>query len=482
MSEARRVHRRCSEPVGATDELQPLPPLDDGADGEGPIEAPLDLRVFADDDAADADDSVAHDLDIGIRLPDLDAPAAEDLGETAVGGIDGLVALVPESDESSGDDRMGPHGADDGALLAELPALGEGTGEGTSEGLEGLVSDELPELDADRDGDANDEDLGAWGDAVSVVDDEPAPAAAIPWVWSLVSDVPAAALAATPDTLWIGGSAVRAVALADREPLPSVLAETATPWISIAPIDEGLLGADAVGRLYTLLRGGDPQPVDDWRAAFDLASDAPDALSVVGSDRGIVARTASGRLGRADRAGRDWQPIDVPLVRALAADAERGWIAVSGAPSPALHVSRDGVAWTIEPIGADPWTTEKNPLLGAAGRIVALGSRHHGVALRANARSDFERVAGTVGAVALALHDGAPPLLFVAVARETRGVTEILRVDVSTGSAERIVEVPSAAEDGSAVQALVFDSGTKRLWIAGDFGLAYATPPEDETR
>lgn len=163
------------------DDDLPLPPPLHGTLDEAPHEELHDegsadiehevAQVPEDFPAHALDDSEARDLDVGAELdhvlPDHLSPDEED-GATASAGVDigdSVVDLATDSlsDEGHLDDSTGIDGdADHDGIDHDGFDAGEDDGgaEGTSERIEDEVDpDQLPELDADDDGDVTDEEL-----------------------------------------------------------------------------------------------------------------------------------------------------------------------------------------------------------------------------------------------------------------------------------------------------------------------------------
>jgi hypothetical protein len=120
------------------------------------------------------------------------------------------------------------------------------------------------------------------------------------------------------------------------------------------------------------------------------------------------------------------------------------------------------------------------PLLAARGDIVALADGERGLAVSVDAGESFQLVTGAVNVTAVALgeQDG-KPVVFAALYRESRDVTEIVSVSPGTAEAKRIatlaVEAEEDAEETGRTTALLWQDG--KLWAAGGYGLVRLSPP-----
>lgn len=483
-----------------------LPPLDDAEDHEDEepgisIDSSALLTTF--DDEEGLDDELATDLDIGIEL---DAPP-EDTEETdseLVLDIATLLNLGDEEPQAGEPDETGPVDFDASAGIQAPPgeSLAGPAEDGTDEPFEDLVAGDLPELDADSEGDYDGEDA-AWLALPDSRDDEPPPWAEQHWNGDTQVRGILNALALAGGELVAGGDQL--VWWSADAASPATLEAGAHGVESLSLVGPGFDAVLLATRDHRLLRrfrsAREPQLVAGWGRVVgsghlgaprielcQCTSSAPDV---------VLARTSSGRLVRSDDGGETWAGVDV-RAKVIA-------IAPAGAP-PALLVedrtglsllrSADtGLSWSLQPLDEAGRRVAGGtaPLLGVSGPVVAIGDSARGLAVSTNSGAAFSHVDGCAGINALCVGElDGQVRVWAALYDEPNDHTHIVLVDPALATAERIAEIEAPgleeepALEHSRVAALRWDPVRRRLWAAGMGGLRSWTPPgngdSDDTR
>ncbi len=157
-----------------------LPPLDsdDEPGAEGPLGDEVETLVdLVDDAAVDLDDEEAADLDVGLELSEPEGDSDEPRAELV---LDIAELLSIDDDEPGADgDEAGPETFDPSAGITEPADDMSGDAELGVDDDESLVSDELPGLDADNEGDFEEP---SWAELDTVGDEDPPPNAGVAWV------------------------------------------------------------------------------------------------------------------------------------------------------------------------------------------------------------------------------------------------------------------------------------------------------------
>jgi hypothetical protein len=463
-----------------------LPPLDlDEPEHDGPAQE-IEHAIDVDERSAiDRDDEPAFDLDVGIELSDSGESSSEPGGDLVLD----IGELLERSDDDEAEDgdpgALGPEHFDVTSGLSDTPnePASSSAVEGTDEPLGDLVSEELPDLDADEEGvaDANLEpDMVTLG----MRHDEHEPALWAAERWSPV-DLPAVRGArvsdltvrdgrifAVGDALWmiaeggtratradLAGANVSTFVLLEREPL-ALLYATRDARLNLAEVGQnGIASCTQIG----VPREG----------SLELMTAA---------DRTALARNALGKLFRTHDAGRSWQPVDVgSRVLALARHGRPLVALAHGRARPCLLRSSDaGQSWqqVVLDEAAREVALGQSPLLGAAETLVALADARQGMVVSDDGGASFAPVARTFGATAIAVGTWeGRPRVWAALLGDLDGVTRLVMVDPQRAEAATIVELESQ-DDAEAfrVDALAWDAWNGRVWAGGAFGLLSFEP------
>ncbi len=449
------------------------------------------------DDEDGLDDEEAADLDIGIEL---DAPPedAGDTGSELVLDIATLLNLADEEPETGEADETGPVDFDASAGIQAPPgeSLAGPAEDGTDEPLEDLVSGDLPELDADSEGDYDGEDA-AWLELPDTRDDEPPPWAEehwqsdghIPGVLNAVALADGELVAGGDELLWWSAQA----------PSPERLAAGAPGIESLAlvgPGSDAVLLATSDHRLLRRFRSArEPQLVAGFGrvvGSSNLGAPRIELCQCSGSAPDVVlARTSTGRLVRSDDGGETWAGVDV-RARVIA-------ISPSGAPLALLVEDRTGLSllssadtglsWNLQPLDEAGRRVAGGtaPLLAVLGPVVCIGDSARGLAVSTDGGQSFLHVNGCAGVDALAVGDiDGQTRVWAALYDEPNDHTQLVLVDPALATAERIAEIEAPALDEdpaherARVAAIAWDPGRRRLWAAGMGGLRSWAPPDSE--
>jgi hypothetical protein len=422
-----------------------------GDDAESPDDAEhsdtfeVDIQVLTDPGSNEA----ATDLDIGDaglvdRLPDVTDGSDDEPVDAAAHELDELVQAPLESDDPSSHAELG----DDG--LEALPDLTveDGDGEAGPEAerafLPSAPEGVIPE------GSPYEPEWLLLGSSCS----------------ALASD--GADVLAAAEHLMRFGHERRSDAL---PPGTKVTSLAVADGVLVLSTTRGLTTAAPGGALATL---DAPDPTRSGGA--ELVE-----LAAVSGRHALWARLRNGDLWR--RRDDAWELHQTGgAVPALSASgAELALLVVSRRP--ALQLSSDGGRSFRERLLAEPAQTVAlggAPLLAARGDIVALADGERGLAVSVDAGESFQLVTGAVNVTAVALgeQDG-KPVVFAALYRESRDVTEIVSVSPGTAEAKRIatlaVEAEEDAEETGRTTALLWQDG--KLWAAGGYGLVRLSPP-----
>jgi len=407
----------------ALDELPPLDadedPADDGDDGEG-------IETDGSDSLDDAEsDDVPMDAletqgDEGGWLDDAEDADDLEIEDDELTAFEGV-------NEAGGDfDDLGVGEEDFGLAAGEQQRHMDGGEEGPSEPDEELRDQDLPELDADEEGEVDD-------------------AALVESTFSPPADtsIPRAARA------WAGAGApldvgpARGVAVVGRGAIVAA---------------NGLVRVDLEGACEPL--AGPGERVDRLAAGFGLVAAVTEsgALALSRDDGAsfVVARAGDGESAARDVAvsrGALWL-LRRDGVLETSTHAAGDWTRVAAAPG--------AIALAVE-AGEAVATLDDNGVV----------TRHVG-----GANGGVATVTASPGSTTLALLGDA---LLVAIYRELEDATWIVRVGAG-GERAVVAEVGAplgAAPDeseGGAVRALAVDHGHGVVWVAGEFGLLALEP------
>jgi hypothetical protein len=458
------------------DELDELPPLDgDSRDAPEPEPAFEDLPDDAEGDAS-LDDSTGEDAapdagDLDLDRADAgwleeppDAPDL-DLGDIAMIDFgDGSAAAEDEPDEAPEAD--GDLGLTHGPERGDLDAGDEGPLDEDEE----LREADLPALDADEEGELDDEALVDAGFAA----DEPLglPWAAEPWlrVGAPVAVTAASAVACTLRGAIVAGRAEGGAAELSRLDLEGTCLGLAATGIDAAAVRALAVGGDVV---CAVVEDGGAFVSRDAGATFAPVAEAVAAADTVVAPGVVWVRTRAGALlavaGPAAAAQRCATPGPV-----LA-------IAVDGAGVAAL-VGDDGDVPAGLLRGSAPTALRREALAGpeaASPALLAARSDHVAYAAR---RGGVVRRLGGGAASEVAWEGRVTALVFVddagtlVAATYSAGddTTALVRVD-GMGQASVVARVGPASGDAEAdgrVRGMAFDEAHGVVWVAGGFGVA----------
>jgi hypothetical protein len=462
------------------DELDELPPLDgDGRDAPEPEATSEDLPEDADTEAS-LDDSTGEDaapdttdLDLGQADGQADGgwleepPDAPDLDLGDVAMIDfgeGTAAAEEDSDEASEGD--GDLGLADGPERGDLDAGDEGPLDEDEE----LRESDLPALDADEEGELDDEALVDAGFAA----DEPLglPWAAEPWsrVGAPVALTAATAIACTLRGAIVSGRAESGVAELSRLDLEGTCQGIPGAGIDAAAV-RGLAVAGDVVAAVVEDRGAFVSR--DGGATFGPIAEALAVVEAVVTPSRVWLRTRPGGLFAVDgEAGVAQRCATTGAVAATAGDGE-GFAALvvddAGAPVGLLRGRAPGALRREAFAGPE---AAAPALVAVRGDHVAYAARRGGVVHRMGAGSARE-VSWEGRVTALVIVDDAGTLV-AATYSAGDDTTALVRVD-QAGQASVVARVGPASGDAEAdgrVRAMAFDEAHGVVWVAGGFGVA----------
>lgn len=455
-----------------------LPPFDDEDDED---ESQLDvgdlLRTLDDDDADPFDDSTAADLETGldIGLSDEGDRVGDEAAEEGV-DVGGLEDDLVVQDEIGGglDDRLEPS-LDEDEDLESFDREGsddDGGAEGTLSSGEDEVSEaDLPELDADEEGDHEAEDVVA---EMTFAADTSLP----PWDAQRFAVVEGAGAAVPCSALAIGHGKVAAagevVLLVEEEAAVRCRFEAGARAVAIA--DDGSLVAAARGELWISRDNGKTvSPLGGFRGNTS-------AISLVGA-AGRVWILSDGALSWISTAGG-------PATLVRGSDVAR----IAGAGAALVALSRSSRGPVLERLGMDDGGAEELHLDAAAtalaadervvlaaaagGRLLALASLE-AVSVSRDGGRTFRSFA-LPGAVALAFagdQSDAPLLALLVPPLEDEAFVALLPAE---GSPSLVAEfagggsLEDEAGDGTAsigASAIGWDASRECLWIVCRAGL-----------
>lgn len=439
-----------------------LPILDKADDSEEVDVGSFDLSIGEEEDEVPEHEALQDTFEVDIQLL-TDSGSNEAATDLDV-GVEDLLGSLPESPAERDDDLLPPATGDELDNHLEAPLDSDEPSTDTELGDDGLET--LPELARDE-GDEGPEVEGALLSAAPEGALAKGPSYAAEWLllgtpcsalWSSADLV----LAAAEHLMRFGrerrsdelprGALVTSLALADESRV--VMATT-----------RGLLEQSADGTFAT-----SPLPEVARNSHADVVelAAAPAALA-------LWARLSNGALVR--RRGNEWERHETGGdVRSLRGQGQELSLLVI-ARRPTLQLSADAGSSFRELILPEP---AASVALGAAptavtrGALVAVADTERGLCVSSDGGETFRWVTGAVNVTALCLgeHAGAP-VIFAALHREARDVSELILVDPVSARAASIAELSAEPDEDSEeigrTTALVFENGY--LWAAGGFGL-----------
>jgi hypothetical protein len=215
-----------------------------------------------------------------------------------------------------------------------------------------------------------------------------------------------------------------------------------------------------------------PEPPDAWRGSGASVTE----IAATPGPHDLWARLSNGTLLR--RRGGTWERHETGgSVSSLTGRAERLALLVI-AQRPTLQLSSDAGSSFRELLLPEPAlgvALGNSPLAVAQDGVLALADPERGLCVSGDAGETFHMVTGGVNvtAVTIGMHAD-KPVVFAALHREGRDVTELILVDPQDGSACSIAELSGDTdedtEETGRTSALIYADGY--LWAAGGYGLA----------
>ncbi len=417
--------------------------LDDGDDALDTFQ--VDIQQLADEGGNEP----ATDLDVGVNNlldapPDAPAGRENDSLPPASGELDWQLDAPLEADEPSSDAELG----DDG--LEALPELA----------TEDPAADTGPELER------------------ALLPG--APEGAIPQgprfeaEWLLLGAASSAlgadadGVVACAEQLMRFGSERRSI------PLPGGVLVS-----SLALLGSGSIMLATARGLLELSSSGTwsyPEPLDAWRGSGASVTE----LAATPGPHDLWARLSNGALLR--RRGGAWERHETGgSVSSLSGAAQRLALLVI-AERPTLQLSSDAGSSFRElllPELAASVALGNSATAIARDRVLAIADGERGLCVSGDGGESFHMVTGgvNVSAIAIGEHAG-EDVVFAALHREGRDVTELILVNPKNGAACSIAELTGEAdaesEETGRTSALIFANGY--LWAAGGYGLAKLRP------
>ena len=443
-----------------------LPDLDKSEDAEDVDVGSFELDLGGDLDLDDGDDALdAFQVDIEQLTDEGGNEPAADLDI----GVNNLLDVLPDAPAGREQDSLPPPSAEldwqlDAPLEADEPSSDVELGD---DGLE-----TLPELAAeDAEGESGPElERGLLPGA---------PEGAIPRgpsfeaEWLLLG-APSSALAADTDVVACGEQLMRFGPERRSVPLPG-----GTLVTSVALLTTGSAMLVTPRGLLELSASGDwssPEPPEALRGTGASVSQ----LAATPGTYELWARFSSGALLR--RRSGAWERHETGgSVRSLTGSVGRLALLVI-AERPTLQLSSDAGNSFHELLLAEPAATVAlgNAVTAVAqDRVLAISDPERGLCVSGDAGESFRMVTGGVNVSAIAIGEHAGErVVFAALHREGRDVSELILVDPQTGAASSIAELSGEAdedaEETGRTSALIYADGY--LWAAGGYGLAKLRP------
>ncbi len=498
-------------PIADDDEvLSELPPLEDGTDGDAPVEDEIEYDHLDDDDPLD--DEGATLGEDGLEIDDVPDDDGDDGTEADREPDDGSDIDEVAAEGGLGADLEEP-GVGDEAFEIDDDVGGESPEdrgeEGPSEADEELRAEDLPELDADDDGEIDDSTLfepGAFvevprGESYAWADDAWSTERLAPGAFSLVALGDSRVVAAGP------GGLVEIVH--GEEPVfldPAAVTLEARASLAVSSRD------------IALSSSGQAKLFDRETKAFaavgahaETAGSASLAVAtrLVGSPRGVFALGRQGTLYRLAPRGREWvavetleaSPRERPSARDLRGNELGRWVHAvgvgsSGGEPEALAVVLDdgsgelllertgGTSVRLPALSDDHVPTQ----VSALGSVVALQAEETDVIVVEGASSS-RALPGTarIGAFVVADRGSSDPVPVVVTAHVEEGRVSLVAHALSVDVPARLVatlepderSTDRSSDDALEHEALVsmtYDAKRGELFVATSFGLFVARP------
>ena len=388
-------------------ELPELPPLDlDERDEDGPhgrLEELFDAPDTVDE--GDSDEEPSLDIDVGVKLDSSEENSADAGTGEIVLDIATLLQNAEEHFEPDADET-GIATLDPSLDIESSPELGlDEPDDDNYGGMDDLVAEQLPGLDADEEGEFEGDAEASFIEGASARDEVPPPWAQARWTEQPLSATDAldaialergVVVAGGDDVLWIepGASPLRLSAGGGR----------IQHLVLVGSERDCIVYTTTLGRLFRRQRlGGTVEELRGWRELARVSEGRPVTLElcqVSGEDAKnvILARVSNGVLLRSTDAGTRWERIEIEgTARALPRRA---------APAAALlQTPRGGVLMRSPDAGASWQRFEldalgravaecDDPLIAAAGSVVALGHPEIGLVVSSDGGASFERILG----------------------------------------------------------------------------------------
>jgi hypothetical protein len=478
---------------GSDPELPELPPIDlDERDEDGPI-GRLEELIEAPDGAEElaGEEEAPLDIDVGVKLDNSEENASDAGSGELVLDIATLLQNADEQVEPDADET-GIATLDPSVDIESSPEIGLDEPEDEGQGdMHDLVADQLPGLDADEEGDFEGDADASFIEGAGARDEIPPPWTHARWIEQSLTATDAleaialergVLVAGGDDVLWIepGASPLR-LAAGDGRIQQVVLVGSARDTI---------VYATALGRLFRRQRlSGTIEELRGWRELCRVPEGRPLGLElcqVSGDDAKnvILVRASNGVLLRSADAGNHWERIEIDgMARALPRRAAPAAVLLQTPRGGVLMRSPDaGASWQrfeLDALGRAVAECE-DPLLAAAGSVVALGHPEVGLVVSSDGGASFERIPGCSSVSALAAESWqGEGRIWAALYRQSEDRAEIVQVDPVERIAERIADLragppPASSDDPmerGRVVALDWDRVTALLWASGAFGL-----------
>lgn len=504
-------------PIADDDEvLSELPPLEDGTDGDAPVEDEIEYDHLEDDDPLD--DEGATLGEDGLEIDDVPEDDGDDGTEADQVPDDGSDIDEVAAEGGLGADLEEP-GVGDEAFEIDDDVGGESAEdrgeEGPSEADDELRAEDLPELDADDEGEIDDSTLFEPGTFVEVPRHESYAWADDAWSTSRLA-------AGAFSLVALGDARVVAAGLSG---LVEIVHGEEPVRLSAAPIEVDLRASLAVATSDIVLGvSGGVSLFERESATFVSVGAHAEAsahaitialggstLRLVGSPRGVFALGRKGTLYRLATRGREWiavetleaSPRERPSARDLQGTDLGRWVHAVGVGSNAgepealalvlddatgeLLLERTAGASVRLPALSDEHVPTQ---VSALGQVVALHTDEAGVIVVEAAGSRTLPGTAKICAFVVADRGSSDPAPIVVTAHAEEGRVSLVAHALSTDLPARLVatfepderstERAHDEDDGSAVEhdavSMVFDAKRGELFVATPFGLFVARP------
>jgi hypothetical protein len=500
-------------PIADDDEvLSELPPLEDGSDGDAPVEDEIEYDHLEDDDPLD--DEGAKLGEDGLEIDEVPDDDGDDGTEADREPDDGSDIDEVAAEGGLGADLEEP-GVGDEAFEIDDDVGGESPEdrgeEGPSEADEELRAEDLPELDADDDGEIDDSTLFEPGAFIEVPRHES-------YAWADDAWSTERLVAGSYSLVALGDSRVVAAGLAG---LVEVVHDEEPVRLSAASIEVDSRASLAVSKSDIVLGlSGRVSFFERESATFlsvgehaDASASAPGlgggTLRLVGSPRGVFALGRKGTLYRLATRGREWvavetleaSPRERPSARDLQGTDLGRWVHAVGVGSNAgepealavvlddatgeLLLERTAGASVRLPALSDEHVPTR---VSALGQVVALHTDDAGVIVVEAASSRTLSGTAKIGAFVVADRGSSDPAPMVVTAHAEEGRVSLVAHTLSVDLPARLVATfepdersnEAAHDEGDAVAhdsvSMAFDAKRGELFVATPFGLFVARP------